>query len=93
MTYTVRRTVQLACILGLVVLSGCANPTPSPPITGQDQPTIQSLQKRLQDRERTIGIRDHQIAVMSSQLDALKRIEQDSQDQRRSVRRSVIVTP
>lgn len=93
MTYTVRRTVQLACILGLVVLSGCATPTPSPPITGQDQPTIQALQKRLHDRERTIGIRDHQIAVMSSQLDALKRIEQDSQDQRRSVRRSVIVTP
>lgn len=93
MTHTVQRTVQLACILGLVALSGCASTTLSSPVASQDQPTIQALQKRLLERDRTIAIRDHQIEIMSSQLDALKRIEQDTQDQRRSVRRSVIVTP
>lgn len=93
MTYTVPRTIQAACILGLVVLSGCASTTLSSPVASQDQPTIQALQKRILERERTIAMRDHQIEVMSSQLDALKRIEQDSQDQRRSVRRSVIITP
>ena len=80
-------------MLGLVVLSGCASTTPTLSSVGQDRVTIQTLQKRLHDRERTIAIQNQQIEVMSSQLDALKRIEQDTQDQRRSVRRSAIVTP
>ena len=88
-------TIQAVCLLGLMVLSGCVSTTPPPTRVGtsQDQATIQALQKRLQERERTVAIKNYQIEVMSSQLDALKQIEQDTQDQRRSVRRSVIVTP
>ena len=59
----------------------------------KDQATVQALQRRLRERERTIAERDQQIDVMSSQLDALKRIDQDTRDRRRSLRPSVIVTP
>ena len=91
-------TTQAVCLLGLLVLSGCASTTP-PPLaptrvgTSQDQATVQALQKRLQERERTIAIQNYQIEVMSSQLDALKRIDQDSREQRRPVRNSMTVAP
>jgi hypothetical protein len=58
-----------------------------------DQAMIQALHKRLHERERTIAERDQQIHVMSSQLDALKRIEEDTRDRRRPLRPSVIVAP
>ena len=93
MKHVARRTLQASCILGLVMLSGCASTTLTSPSAGQDRATIQALEKRLHDRERTITIQANQIEVMSSQLDALKRIEQDTQDQRRSLRRSAIVRP
>jgi hypothetical protein len=92
-------TIQASCILGLVVLSGCTStPPPSPlaPVrlgTSQDQAAIQALHKRLHEQEQTIAIQDRQIEVMFSQLDALKRIDQDITDRRRPVRRSVIVAP
>ena len=60
---------------------------------GTDQATVQVLQRQLQERERTIAERDQQIHVMSSQLDALKRIDQDNRDRRRPLRPSVIVAP
>ena len=59
MEYMVR-TLQAACILGLVVLAGCANTTPLSPIaparfsTSQDQATIQALHRRLHEREQTL---------------------------------------
>ena len=93
------RTIQASCILGLVVLSGCSSITPPSPVTpirtvtSQDQATIHALHKRLQEREQTIALRDQQIEVMSSQLDALKRIEQDIADRRRPMRHSVIIAP
>jgi uncharacterized coiled-coil protein SlyX len=92
-------TIQAGYILGLVVLSGCTStPPPSPlaPVrlgTSQDQAAIQALHRRLHEQEQTIAIQDRQIEVMSSQLDALKRIDQDTMDRRRPVRRSVIVAP
>jgi uncharacterized coiled-coil protein SlyX len=97
MTHTFQRTIQAAYVLGLVALSGCAHPT-NPTVTSsladdQDRAKIQALQKRLHDRERTIAIQDHQIEVMSGQLDALKQIDQDTRNQHRPLRRSVIVTP
>ena len=58
-----------------------------------DQATVQALQKRLHERERTIAERDQQIKVMSSQLEDLKRIEQDTRDRRKPVRSSAILTP
>ena len=91
-------TTQAVCLLGLVVLSGCASTTP-PPLaptrlgTSQDQTTIQVLQKRLQERERTIARQHDQIEVLSSQLDALKRIDQDTTAQRRPVRNLLNVAP
>ncbi|HXT65955.1 MAG TPA: hypothetical protein VN657_04120 [Nitrospiraceae bacterium] len=91
-------TTQAVCLLGLMVLSGCAS-TISPPTaltrlaTNQDQATIQALQKRLQGRERTIAMQNYQIEVLSSQLDALKRIDQDTKVQRRPVSNLLNVVP
>ena len=91
-------TTQAVCILGLVVLSGCASAIPAPtaatrPGTSQDQATIQAFQKRLLERERTIARQSYQIEVMSSQLDALKRIDQDIKGQQRPVRDLMNVAP
>ena len=38
---------------------------------------IQGLQKRLQERERVIAQREQQIKIIASQLEDLKRIEQE----------------
>ena len=91
--------IQAVCLLGLGVLSGCASPTPSSPVastrldTNQDQATIQVLHRRLHERERTIAIQNYQIEIMSSQLDALKRIDQDTGDRRRPRRNLMNVVP
>lgn len=91
-------TFQAACIVGL--LCGCAGPPSStPPIAparldhSQDQATIQALHRRLHERERTIATQNYQIEVLASQLDALKRIDQDAQAQRRPVRNSMTFVP
>jgi len=92
-------TIQAGYILGLVVLSGCASTPPSSPLapvqlgTSQDQAAIQALRRRLHEQEQTIALQDRQIEVMFSQLDALKRIDQDITDQRRPMHHSVIVAP
>ena len=91
-------TTQAVCLLGLVVLSGCASTIPPPTAstrlgTSQDQETIQAFQKRLQERDRTIARQNYQIEVMASQLDALKRIDQDTNAQRRPVRNSMNIMP
>jgi len=89
---------QAVCLLGLVGLSGCGSTAPPPTAstrlgTSQDQATVQALQKRLQGRERTIAIQHYQIEVLSSQLDALKRIDQDARAQRRPVHNLINVAP
>lgn len=87
-------TTQAVCLLGLLGLSGCASTTP-PPLAptrldaSQDQATVQALQKRLQERERTIAKQNYRIEVMASQLDTLKRIDQDTQEQRQPMRNSM----
>jgi len=91
-------TIQAVCLLGLVGMSGCTSTTPSSIATtrlstSQDQATIQALQKRLQGRERTISIQNYQIEILSSQLDALKRIDQDATAQRRPVGNFMHLTP
>ena len=91
-------TTKVVCLLGLVVWSGCASTIPPPTAstrlgTSQDQATIQVLQTRLQERERTIARQHYQIEVMSSQLDDLKRIDQDTKAQRRPVRNLMNVAP
>ena len=95
---TVVWTIQAVCLLGLVGLLGCASTIPPPTAstrlgTGQDQATIQALQKRLQGRERTIAMQNYQIEVLSSQLDALKRIDQDTRVHRRPVHNLINVAP
>jgi len=91
-------TTQAVCLLSLMILSGCASTIPASTAstrlaTSQDQATIQALQKRLQGRERTIAIQNYQIEILSSQLDALKRIDQDTKVQRRPVRNLMNVAP
>ena len=84
--------------MGLVGLSGCASTIP-PPLaptrlgTSQDQATIQALHRRLHERERTIAIQNYQIEIMASQLDALKRIDQDTKEPRRPVHNLLNVAP
>ena len=58
----------------------------------KDQATLQALQRRLQERERTLTERDRQINVLASQLEALKRIDQDTRE-RRPMSPAVIVKP
>ena len=90
-------TSQGVCVLGLMMLSGCTSTSPSlAPAqlgTSQDQATIQALQQRLHERERTISKQNYQIEVISSQLEALKRIDQDTREQWRPVRRSMTGAP
>jgi len=92
-------TIQAVCILGLVGLSGCASTIPPSPIvparldTSQDQATIQALQRRLHERDRIIAMQNYQIEVMSSQLDALKRIDMDTREPRWPMRKSMTVAP
>jgi TolA-binding protein len=92
-------------LLGLLALSGCvSNPLPAPPPAlpcpatvqldnNKVQATNQALQKRLQEKERTIAERDQQIEVLSSQLDALKRIDQDAHHKKRLVPPAVTAKP
>ena len=61
-------------------------PSPIRLSTSQEQTTIQALQKRLREQEQTIAIQTHQIEILSSQLDDLKRIEQDMEERRKSIR-------
>lgn len=100
-----RHSVTQACVLlGLLTLSGCvSNPLPTPPPAPPCPATVQvdnnkvqattqaALQKRLQERERTIAERDQQIEVLSSQLDALKQIDQDTRHRKRLVSPSPIM--
>src|SRR5215813_12366659 len=60
----------------------------------KDQATIQALQKRLRERERSLTERDRQIEIMASQLDAMKRIDQDTRDRHRQPKRpTAMVAP
>jgi len=43
----------------------------------------QALQKRLQEKERTIAAQSQQIDVLSGQLEALKQIDQETNRQTR----------
>ena len=102
-----RNVIRVSCVLGFMVLSGCANLTPTPssiaparPMTGQDQSantrekdqaTIRALHKQLEERDRAILLRDQQIDMLSSQLEALKRIDQE--ERRRASRPAGILAP
>ena len=90
-------TILIACILGLLGLSGCTRPlsTTGPVLlsTSQDQATIHTLQRRFQERERTIATQNNQSELLSSQLQALKQIDQDTTVLRRPVRYTTTVTP
>jgi len=59
----------------------------------KDQATIQALQKRIRERERSLTERDRQIETMASQLEAMKRIDQDSRDRRQPKRPAAMAAP
>src|SRR5262245_18173172 len=60
----------------------------------KDHVTIQALQKRLRERERSLTERDRQIQTMASQLDAMKLIDQDTRDRHRQPKRpTAMVAP
>lgn len=86
-------------LLGIVMLSGCITIPPTDalpslpcaatstkaPLSDSQNETLmtQALQKRLQERERTIAAQTQQIEVLSSQLEALKQIDQETHRQPR----------
>lgn len=102
-----RNMVRTGCVVGFIVtVSGCANLTtpcsiaPARSVTDhdqaallkeKDQATIRDLHKQLQERDRAILLRDQQIEILSSQLEALKRIDQE--DHRRVVRPPALLPP
>jgi hypothetical protein len=51
----------------------------------KDQTTLHALRKQLRERERLIMERDHQIIVLSGQLEALKQIDHETLTKRRSL--------
>jgi len=53
------------------------------PVTQNQTIMTQALQKRLHERERTIAEQTQQIEVLSSQLEALKQIDQDTRQTRK----------
>jgi uncharacterized coiled-coil protein SlyX len=58
--------------------------TNAPPSVSQNQAMMtQVLQKRLQEKERTIAAQSQQIEVLSSQLEALKQIDQETRQPRK----------
>jgi hypothetical protein len=73
-------------------VSSPKDPVPSPKDPGQ-QARIQTLQKRLQERERLIALREQQMKIIASQLEDLKRIEQETRDRRKPLRSSTIMAP
>ena len=90
-------TILTAPILSLLVLVGCTSPLsttgPTRLGTSQDQATIYTLQRRIQERERTIAKQHDQIDMLSSQLQALKQIDQDTRVLQRPVRHTRTTTP
>ena|ERR1041384_8047699 len=81
-------------LLGLVILSGCVTSPPTDslpslacpmsstsaplPVSQNQAMMTQALQKRFQEKERTIAAQSQQIEVLSSQLEALKQIDQET---------------
>ena len=59
----------------------------------KEQATIQTLRKRVRERERTLTERDRQIETLASQLEAMKRIEQDTRDRRQPKRPAAMAAP
>lgn len=76
----------------VIVISQDPVQVPSPKDPDQ-LATIQALQKRLHERERLIAQREQQMKAIVSQLEDLKRIEQDTRDRRKSLRSSAIIAP
>jgi outer membrane murein-binding lipoprotein Lpp len=86
-------------LLGLAILSGCVSTPPTDSLSSLPCPVsstsaqlsvsqnqammTQTLQKRLQEKERTIAAQSQQIEVLSSQLEALKQIDQETNRQPR----------
>lgn len=89
---TVRRlfTERDQRVGGLTDRRPAINPDQASIPKDKDKATTLALHRRLHERERIIAERDQQIAVLSSQLDALKRIDQDTRDGRRPMRPSIL---
>jgi hypothetical protein len=81
-----------------VSLSACGT-TPPATVESKKIPAadisgkIQLLQRQLQEKDRLIEERDRRIEELESQLDALKLIEQDRENQRKPVRPPQTLAP
>ena len=87
------QTKILCGLTGAVVLSttlsGCATAPANPAehrAVSTEASKVQSLQKQIQERDKMIEERDKRIGELESQLDALRLIEQDRENQRKPPR-------
>jgi septal ring factor EnvC (AmiA/AmiB activator) len=96
----VSRSNILTNVIGAVVMSvvvnACGTPPPTkvehksdPDVTGK----VQSLQKQIHERDKRIEEQDKRIQELESQLDALKLIDEDRENQRKPVRPPSTVEP
>ena len=83
-------------LLWAIALSGCGilHPSSSPPsasVANTSEPAVDS--DLVQSLQRQIRERNKRIAELTSQLDALKVIDQDTEERRRSSRQPATLTP
>ena len=85
-------------LLLAITLSSCGTPpAPSGAKTGEptavDAELVRSLHKLVQSLHRQIRARDKRIAELTSQMEALKVIDQDMKNRRKSSRSPATLTP
>ncbi|HET8721629.1 MAG TPA: hypothetical protein VFM24_06350 [Nitrospira sp.] len=94
--HAVGSVIRMAVVL--VALSACGTrPTatvepkkvPAADLSGK----LQALQRQIQEKDKLIEERDKRIEELQSQLDALKLIEQDRENQRKPLRPPTTLPP
>jgi TolA-binding protein len=95
---------SLGCaLLGAIVLSGCgtlphSSPPSTPVATKSNAAAVESggtlsLQRQIRERNKRIAELQSHIAELTSQMEALKVIDQDMDEQRNSRRPPATLTP
>jgi len=87
-----------SALLGAIVLSGCGTHTAPPVATKSDaaavKPSVtQSVQRQIRERDKRIVELRSQIAELTSQLEALKFIDQDMSERRKPSLLPATLTP
>ena len=86
----------MGALLACFALTACGV-TPASKVEHKSDPEVsgrvQSLQKQIQERDKRIEEQDKRIHDLESQLDALKLIDEDRENQRKPLRPPTTVEP